>query len=259
VTPVPVTKTPSLVAPVAFATTPTPTTETTEPTARPAAGHGLPRRRSRRHESGSGGRILAVAAGFVVVGLGALAYYRLPPATVQLESHPLVEPKPAPVAPAPSPAPTVATPAPTPTPAPVAEEKRKPVAVIPTPLPEGTPGPSVETEGEETTALVPLTGSTAGMFHYSLSHPRGLLVNLPQAQSAIPVGLHAVNRDGLQFVWIRERREGGLQVRFIFSKPPPDERLLELEEDGVKIRVRRHASPVAQSAPETAPAAPSQP
>jgi hypothetical protein len=233
VTPVPVTKTPALVSAASFAATPTPTIAPTPAPVSPAPGHGLPRRRPHRSDAVPTGRILAVAAGLVVVGLGLFAYHRLPPATVQLESHPLIEPpRPAPVAPLALPTP-VAAPAAAPAPTtPASEEKRKPVTVIPAPLPEGTPGPAVETEGEETTALVPLTGSTAGMFHYSLAHPRGLLVNLPQAQSAIPVGLHAINRDGLQFVWIRERREGGLQVRFIFSKPPPDERLLELEEDG---------------------------
>jgi hypothetical protein len=154
-----------------------------------------------------------------------------------------------PLPPPAAPAPAAAAPA---VPATVAvEEKKRPQpAPIPEPLPPGTPGPTVVTTDGETTALVPVTGSTAGMFHYSLAHPRGLLVNLPEARSALPLGVHAVGRDGLRFVWIRERREGGLQVRFVFTKPPPDERLLELEEAAVKIRVRLHASPMAQSLPQ---------
>jgi hypothetical protein len=109
-------------------------------------------------------------------------------------------------------------------------------------LPEGTPGPTVDSNGSETTALVPLAGSTGGMTHFSLMHPRGLAVNLPLAQTVLAPGLHKIDRDGLRFVWIRDRRQGGggLQVRFIFTSPPPDERLLELEEDALRIRVRRH-------------------
>jgi hypothetical protein len=105
----------------------------------------------------------------------------------------------------------------------------------------------VDTDGTETTALVPVTGSTAGMTHHSLLRPRGLTVNLPQAQAALPVGLHRIDRDGLRFVWIRDRAEGGLQIRFVFTNPPPDERLLELEEDGVRIRVRRQEQIAATS------------
>jgi hypothetical protein len=117
--------------------------------------------------------------------------------------------------------------------------------VMPPPLPEGTPGPTVETSGSETTALVPLSGSTDGMTHHSLLRPRGLSVNLPRAEAVLPVGVHRIERDGLRYVWIRDRPQGGLQIRFIFSAPPPDERLLELEEDAVRIRVRQH-QPVAE-------------
>jgi hypothetical protein len=78
------------------------------------------------------------------------------------------------------------------------------------------------------------------MTHRSLFHPRGLSVNLPQAQTVLSPGVHRIERDGLRFVWIRDRGEAGLQIRFIFTSPPPDERLLELEEDAVRIRVRRH-------------------
>jgi hypothetical protein len=143
-----------------------------------------------------------------------------------------------------TPAPPMITPVPAPavvTPAPVAVAPPRPAPPpMPEPLPEGTPGPTVDTSGSETTALVPLAGSTARMTHFSLMHPRGLAVNLPLAQTVLAPGLHKVDRDGLRFVWIRDRREGGLQVRFIFTTPPPDERLLELEEDALRIRVRRH-------------------
>jgi hypothetical protein len=92
-----------------------------------------------------------------------------------------------------------------------------PPLVIPPPLPPDTPGPTIESDGVETTAVVPVTGSTKGMMHYSLSRRRGVAVNLPRAQSELPLGLHAIGRDGLRYVWIRERAEGGIQVRFIFN------------------------------------------
>jgi hypothetical protein len=118
---------------------------------------------------------------------------------------------------------------------------------LPPPLPEGTPGPTVATSGAETTALVPVSGSTEGMTHRSLFHPRGLSVNLPQARAVLAPGVHLIERDGLRLVWIRDRGEAGLQIRFIFTSPPPDERLLELEEDAVRIRVRRHEQVAGES------------
>jgi len=198
-------------------------------------------------------RMLAVAAGVTLVGLAALSYHRAaaPPSPhVQLQGPPVAPPAKPPVAQPPVVAvvPTAippakpAAPLPPPAPAPLPPP---PAVVIPAPLPAGTPGPTLETDGDETTALVPVTGSTGKMAHYSLSHPRGLAVNLPLAQSVLPIGLHTIGRDGLRYVWIRERPSGGLQIRFIFTSPPPDERLLELDEDAVKIRVRHHAAAVA--------------
>jgi hypothetical protein len=97
------------------------------------------------------------------------------------------------------------------------------------PLPAGTPGPEILVEGDRAVAVVPVLGSTGGMVHYSLAHPRGLAVNLPHARSALPLGLHEIRREGFRFIWIRELPEGGLQVRFIFTYPTPDERILDVE------------------------------
>jgi hypothetical protein len=196
--------------------------------------------------------ILAVAAAVALAGLAALTYYQTPsssapPVAVQ------------PIAPAPAPAPALPAPA---APAPAAKivpvvaqsvavtPPPPPAVVIPPPLPPGTPGPTIESDGTETTAVVPVSGSTQGMVHYSLARRKGVAVNLPRAQSQLPMGLHTVGRDGLRFVWIRDRPEGGIQVRFIFANPPPDERLLELEDDAIRIRVRLHGA-VAATTDET--------
>jgi hypothetical protein len=80
------------------------------------------------------------------------------------------------------------------------------------------------------------------MVHYSLARHKGVAVNLPRAESELTTGLHTIGRDGLRYVWIRERPEGGIQVRFIFTNPAPDERLLEVEDDNVKVRVRLHSA-----------------
>lgn len=198
-------------------------------------------------------RVLAVAAVVTIAGLGALSYFRssppvgdsaapVPPPVVTVPLPP--EPAPAePAPPVPPPA-QVAKVAPETPPIPVAPTPPK--LEVPPPLPPGTPGPTIESDGTETTALVPVTGSTQGMVHYSLARRRGVAVNLPLAQSELPTGLHTVGRDGLRYVWIRDRPEGGIQVRFIFTSPPPDERLLELEDDAVKIRVRLHSDVAAQ-------------
>jgi hypothetical protein len=121
-------------------------------------------------------------------------------------------------------------------------------------LPAGTPGPDVQRNGRETTATVPVTGSTAAMSHHSLAGGRGLAVNLPRARAGLTPGLHRIGHDGLAFVWIRERGEGrGLHVRFIFTSPPPDERLLELDEDAVRIRIRLPAAPLGEAPVSPAP------
>jgi hypothetical protein len=213
-------------------------------------------------------RVLAVAAVVALVGLGTLSYFGS-------ETAPPVATQPA-TPPAPAVAPAIARPAtlaahPAPAPVPVSPPGRvtivpvaavvpppappPPALVIPPPLPEGTPGPDIESDGNETTASVPISGSAQGMVHYSLARHKGVAVNLPRAQSELPLGLHTIARDGLRYVWIRDRPEGGIQVRFIFSNPLPDERLLELEDDTVKIRVRLHSAVAGAAAPEAAPAA----
>ena len=153
------------------------------------------------------------------------------PLVVPAPAAPAAEPVPAPAA---ALAPAIAAPSapvtPVPTPAPAR-------LVAPRPLPEGTPGPDIILENDRATAVVPVEGSTAGMIHYSLSHPRGLVVNLPHARSTLPAGLHTVKHDGFRFIWIREPAEGGLQVRFIFSHPTPDERVLDVEQQAVKVRI----------------------
>jgi hypothetical protein len=197
-------------------------------------------------------RILMVAAAVALVGTGAVSYFRSQapvPERATVTPPPVVTvlPEPTPVEPVPPPAPAprvVQESQPVPVPPP------RPVLVVPPPLPAGTPGPTIESDGTETTALVPVTGSTQGMVHHSLSRRKGVAVNLPLAQSELPLGLHTVDRDGLRYVWIRERAEGGIQIRFVFSNPPPDERLLELEEDAVKIRVRLHGEVAAAKGTE---------
>jgi hypothetical protein len=190
---------------------------------------------------GAVGRVLLVAAAVALVGTGALTYVR---SQAPVTSRPTAVPPPlVTVLPEPKPVePTPAAPAPRTVQEsqPVALPPPRPVLVVPPPLPPGTPGPSIESDGAETTAVVPVTGSTQGMIHRSLAHRRGVSVNLPLAQSELPMGLHTIDRDGLRYVWIRERAEGGIQIRFVFTNPPPDERLLELEDDAVKIRVRLH-------------------
>jgi hypothetical protein len=110
--------------------------------------------------------------------------------------------------------------------------------LIPRPLPAETPGPTITRDGDHATARVPLLGSTVGMYHYSLTHPRGVAVNLPNARANLPIGLHLVRHDGFRTVWIRERPEGGIQIRFGFTRhPTPDEEALEIEPDAVTLRV----------------------
>jgi hypothetical protein len=198
-------------------------------------------------------RVLSVAAMVAAAGLVVISVLQLrgqapvatapapalpttPPPAVAAERRPQVQAQARlpelPAAPAPT---AIAVPPPAP-----------PPVLIPPPLPPDTPGPSIESDGAETTASVPISGSTEGMVHYSLgSHRKGVVINLPLAHAEIPVGLHSIRHDGVRYVWIRNRAEGGISVRFLFESPPPDERLLEVTDDAVTVRVRLHGAAVA--------------
>jgi hypothetical protein len=130
-----------------------------------------------------------------------------------------------------------------------------PVLVAPAPLPAGTPGPTVDVDGIETTVRVGFQGSTSGMSHHSLTVPRGISVNLPDAHLELPLGRHEIGHDGLRYVWLRERPEGGVQIRFVFSTPPPDQRLLDVSANQVSVRLRAHppAEPAAVAEPTAPP------
>jgi len=205
-------------------------------------------------------RVVGVAAVVALIGLGVLTYLRTSPPVAERAAPlpPVVTVPPEPVVPPPEPA---AAPAPVVAresqPLPVVTRPAPPPLVMPPPLPPDTPGPTIESDGVETTAVVPVTGSTKGMMHYSLSRRRGVAVNLPRAQSDLAIGVHSIGRDGLRHVWIRERPEGGIQVRFIFTNPPPDERLLELEDNAVRVRIRAHDA-VAAERPDQDQAEPSE-
>jgi hypothetical protein len=205
-------------------------------------------------------RVLSVAAMVVAAGLVALTVLQMREAPVAVAPVPPLPAAPAPARPQPQtlparPAPVSApshvvqiSPLPVTAARPIAPAQAAPV-LIPLPLPEGTPGPTIESDGVETTASIPISGSTQGMVHYSLgSHRKGVAVNLPLAHAEIPVGLHSIRRDGVRYVWIRNRPEGGISVRFLFESPPPDERLLEVTDDAVTVRVRLHGAEVAASA-----------
>ena len=51
------------------------------------------------------------------------------------------------------------------------------------------------------------------------------------------MGLHLLRHDGFRTVWIRNRPEGGVQIRFSFMRPVTDEQRLELTGDAVSVRV----------------------
>lgn len=185
---------------------------------------------------------LAVATGASTAALAlVVAHFIMAPEPAPASAPPAEGPAiaaPAPRAPAPVPSPPAqAEVAPAPAPAPAAVSPARAEVVVPLPLPPGTPGPDLAREGTLTTVRVPVSGSLAGMTHYSLARPRGLAVNLPFASAELPLGLHVVRRDGIRFVWIRPRPGGGIQVRYIFANPPPDEQLLELEPGAIRVRV----------------------
>ncbi|HEY0705198.1 MAG TPA: PilZ domain-containing protein [Polyangia bacterium] len=113
-------------------------------------------------------------------------------------------------------------------------------------LPVGTPGPDVIVNPGEITAVVPVTGSTAGAVKYPLTRPNGIAVDLPEAETSLPIGRHAVFNDGFRFVSIRPRAGGGIRVAFTYAYYTP--RLLDVTVDDTAVRVR--------VAPPSRPAAP---
>jgi hypothetical protein len=113
-------------------------------------------------------------------------------------------------------------------------------------LPAGTPGPEVIVNPGEITAVVPVSGSTAGAVKYPLTRPHGIAIDLPEAEASLAVGRHALFNDGFRFVSIRPRSGGGVRVTFTFAYYTP--RLLDVTVDDAGVRVR--------VAPPSRPAAP---
>jgi hypothetical protein len=105
-----------------------------------------------------------------------------------------------------------------------------------TTLPAGTPGPQVEEIADEIVATIPLQGSTAGAVHYPLTSPHGLAVDLPRAESVLPLGRHAIFNDGFRYISIRPRDGGGLRIAFTYAYFTP--RLLDVTIDASSVRVR---------------------
>jgi hypothetical protein len=105
-----------------------------------------------------------------------------------------------------------------------------------TTLPAGTPGPKVEEIADEIVATIPLQGSTAGAVHYPLTSPHGLAVDLPRAESVLPLGRHAIFNDGFRYISIRPRDGGGLRIAFTYAYFTP--RLLDVTIDASSVRVR---------------------
>jgi hypothetical protein len=254
---------------------PAPSEATTLATApMPAAASAAPARGRRIALAMAGGVVLGLA----VVGLLVARRPTMPTAEMPaVATNSLAAPAPSPVAAARASAPTPAVSPPPQAPATTAPQASaghgapppilrahgqgpaqapaaaSPAAPTPTralvplrPLPAGTPGPEINVDGDGAVAVVPVLGSTGGMVHYSLGHPRGLVVNLPHARAALPLGLHEIRRDGFRFIWLRALPEGGLQVRFIFTHPAPDERVLDVEGEAVKVRIALPGGETAQ-------------
>jgi hypothetical protein len=103
-------------------------------------------------------------------------------------------------------------------------------------LPAGTPGPQMVATGDEIVATIPLQGSTAGAVHYPLTSPHGLAVDLPRAESVLPLGRHAIFNDGFRYISIRPREGGGVRIAFTYAYFTP--RLLDVTIDETSVRVR---------------------
>ena len=103
-------------------------------------------------------------------------------------------------------------------------------------LPLGTPGPTLTREGRLIGASVPITGSKAEMSHYSLAHPAGIAINFPHATSLLPLGIHVIRRSGFRTIAILERQGGGIQIRFSFTRGPPEIQTLEVDDAAVMLK-----------------------
>ena len=87
------------------------------------------------------------------------------------------------------------------------------------------------------TAIVPIAGSPAEASHYSLLQPPAITIELPHARSALGLGIHSVQRDGLRSITILARHDGGIQIRFSFMGNLPELKTLQVGEAAVKVTI----------------------
>ena len=97
-----------------------------------------------------------------------------------------------------------------------------PVAAMTPPVPAVVAGPSwlprVVNPGDTQQLLVPLTGNTKNVSRFVLDSPAGLAVNLPDANTLVPVRSYLLHDPAFYSLWVRRMPEGGLQIRLHVTK-----------------------------------------
>lgn len=81
-------------------------------------------------------------------------------------------------------------------------------------------GPEVIRTREGAMLSVAIAGSIAGVKHYAITKPDGVVVRLPQARPALPFADYALDvTGGFRLLWVRPQEQGGVQLRFLFAQP----------------------------------------
>ncbi|MCA9669112.1 MAG: PilZ domain-containing protein [Myxococcales bacterium] len=76
--------------------------------------------------------------------------------------------------------------------------------------------PVVLYERGQVLVRVPVRGTAREMKQYELDQPRGVSINLPKAQAALPMKVYRLKKHGVRKVWVRSRK-GGIQVRVFYK------------------------------------------
>jgi hypothetical protein len=93
--------------------------------------------------------------------------------------------------------------------------------------------PAVSIAGARARLSVPVAGSTSGLSTFRLTDPPGVAIDLPSARPAVPLRAYPLHREGFRSLWVRERPQGGLQVRVHFAARTN----VAVESEGGELRI----------------------
>jgi hypothetical protein len=97
--------------------------------------------------------------------------------------------------------------------------------------------PDVSEDETKGAILIPIKGSIEGASYHVISKPRGLMLNLPHAETLITMRFYKLKRGGFRQLWIKQESAGGTSLKLVLGDATEPQ--VELKEEFVRVTVRR--------------------